>query len=377
MRRKLHQNPELSFEEKETSLFIKKELKDAGIKFTDGWVKHGIVAEVKGLKGQGNSIALRADMDALPIKETNKKSYRSTNPGIMHACGHDVHTASLIGVAQLLQENRSGFAGTVKFIFQPGEEKLPGGASLMIKEGVFKKNKVKSILGQHVHPPLQVGKVGIRSGVYMASADELYFSIKGKGGHAALPHNCIDPILVASKIITNLQDVISRKKNPLSPSVLSIGKINSVGGATNIIPNEVLLEGTFRSMDEKWRFKAHKEIIKIARRTAAAFGAKCEVEIKVGYPCLINDAKYTAFIKERMIEYMGKSNVVELPQRMSAEDFAYYSQLMPSCFYRLGTGNKSKGIVSPVHTSDFDIDESAFGHSSGLMAYLAIASLSY
>jgi len=377
LRRHLHKNPELSFAEKKTGKFIKDFLKRNNISHTGGWCENGIVAIIKGEKKSSRAIALRADIDALPILEKNKVSYKSSNPGVMHACGHDVHTASLLGSILILDQCKKHYGGTIKCIFQPGEEKLPGGASIMIKEGVLKNPRPKTILGQHVHPPLEVGKVGVRAGQYMASADEIYISVNGKGGHAALPHECIDTVHMASKIICGLQEIISRRKNPLTPAVLSFGKINSIGGATNVIPDQVKIEGTFRTMDEKWRKKAHKMIITNAQKTAQALGGSCEVDIKLGYPSLFNNEKYTSAINQSMIDYMGISNVVPLPMRMTAEDFAWYSQEIPACFYRLGTGNSKKGITSPVHTPTFNVDEQSLRVGAGLMAYLAIESLSY
>ncbi len=377
LRRHLHMYPELSFEEKNTGKYISDFLKKHKISHTGGWCKNGIVAIIKGQKKSGPTIALRADIDALPITEANKVKYKSKNPGVMHACGHDVHTSSLLGCILILEQCKAHFGGTIKCIFQPGEEKLPGGASIMIKEGVLKNPKPSSILGQHVHPPLEVGKIGVRPGQYMASADEIYISVNGKGGHAALPQECVDTVYIASKIISSLQEIVSRRRNPLVPAVLTFGKINSIGGATNVIPDQVKIEGTFRTMDEKWRKKAHRMIIKNIENTAKALGGTAKVDLRVGYPSLYNEEKYTAKITSSMIDYMGKNNVVELPMRMTAEDFAWYSQQVPACFYRLGTGNKKKGITSPVHTPTFNVDEKSLEIGAGLMAFLAIESLSY
>jgi len=301
--------------------------------------------------------------------------YASKNKGVMHACGHDVHTASLLGAAKILSEVKDDFGGTLKLIFQPAEEKFPGGASILIKEGVLKNPKPTSIIGQHVHPPLAAGKIGLRAGQYMASADEIYVTVSGRGGHGALPHECVDPIVITSHIITALQQIVSRNANPTIPSVLTFGKINSTGGATNIIPNEVNLMGTFRTMNEKWRFSAHKKMKKIAESMAKSMGGKCEFNIVTGYPSLINEPKLTDRVRSFAIDYIGKKNVVDLPIRMTAEDFAYYSQKMSGCFYRLGTGNKKKGITSPVHTNTFDIDEEALRLSIGMMSWLAICEL--
>ena len=375
IRRELHKYPELSFKEFETSKRIEKVLKKYKIPYKGGYAKTGIVVTIKGKDLSSKTIALRADIDALPIQETNTVKYKSKNEGIMHACGHDVHTASLLGCIRILHELRSEFSGTVRCIFQPGEELLPGGASLLIKEGVLKNPQPKTIIGQHVHPPLRAGKVGFRPGMYMASADEIYVTVTGKGGHAALPEKVVDPILIASNLIVSLQQIVSRKAPPSIPTVLSFGKINSQGGATNIIPDVVKLEGTFRTFDEKWRKRAHKLMKKLAEQMAKSMGGTCDFNIANGYPHLLNDADLTQQLKERSIEYLGKANVVDLPARMTSEDFAFYSHIIPATFYRLGTGNSDKKITSPVHTSTFNIDESALEVGAGLMAWLAVSQL--
>jgi hippurate hydrolase len=370
-RHHLHAYPELSFQEINTSAYIKEILTKEGIAYTENWAGTGILATIKGNK-EGVRRAFRADIDALPIKEENRVSYVSKTEGLMHACGHDVHTSSMLGTILIINQLKDQLKGQIVFVFQPGEEKHPGGASILLKEKIFGDTMPSYLLGQHVYPSMQVGKVGIRSGQYMASADELYFTIKGKGGHAATPHQAVDTILVASYIVTALQQLISRNRNPTYPSVLTIGKINSTGGATNIIPEEVKMEGTFRAMDEAWRYEAHSLIKRLCEGLAASMGAICEVEILVGYPSLINDEQLTAKIKTNMIDYLGDENVEELPLRLTSEDFAYYTQVMPSCFYRLGTGNVDKGITSPVHTSTFDIDEEALEIGAGLGAYLLL-----
>lgn len=375
IRRHLHENPELSFAETKTGRFIAQQLQQMGIWHEHGWGENGVVGIIKGKNPDKKVIALRADIDALPITEANDVPYKSKNVGVMHACGHDVHTSSLLGVARILHEVRAEFEGTIKLIFQPAEEKLPGGASILIKEGVLKNPEPVSILGQHVHPPLEVGKIGMRPGMYMASADELFMTVTGKGGHGALPHDCVDPILITSHILVALQQIVSRHINPTIPAVLTFGKINSTGGATNIIPNEVKLEGTFRTMNEAWRFEAHQRMKKMAQSIAEGMGGTCDLEVKVGYPYLMNDENLTIKVRQFAEEYLGKENVVDLPIRMTAEDFAYYSQEMPACFYRLGTGNIAKGITSPVHTTTFDVDEDALRLSIGLMAYLAVREL--
>lgn len=369
IRRHLHQHPELSFKEFETSKFIQNKLTEWGVEFETGFVKTGIVAYVKGKNPNKKVLALRADMDALPILEKNPLEYASQNKGIMHACGHDVHSACLLGAIKILNEIKDDFEGTVKCIFQPGEEKLPGGASLMIKEGILENPKPEAIFGQHVYPDLEAGKVGFKKGIYMASTDEIYLHIEGKGGHAALPHKVNDPVMAMAQILVALQQVVSRKAQPDVPSVLSFGKITA-DGATNVIPNDVFVEGTFRTFNEAWRSKAHKHITQIAEQTAAAFGVKCHVEIKHGYPFLINDETLTEKAISIAKEYLGAKNVVELDLRMTAEDFAYYSQHMPACFYRLGT-SESSGL----HTPTFNVDEKAIETGMGLMAYEAIKQL--
>jgi amidohydrolase len=374
-RRHLHAHPELSFKEVETGKFVAAQLAALGVEHTHGIAGNGVVALIKGKNPRKRTIALRADMDALPILEANEVPYKSQNEGIMHACGHDVHTSSLLGTIRILNELRSQFDGTIKCIFQPGEEKLPGGASLMIKAGVLENPRPSSIFGQHVHPPLHAGMIGLKSGIYMASADEIYVTIKGRGGHGAMPQDCIDPVVITAQIIVALQQVVSRYADPAVPTVLTFGKVNSTGGATNIIPNEVKLEGTFRTMHEKWRAEAHKRMKRIAEGIAKGYGAACEFYIMKGYPVLLNHEELTKRTKNWAIEFLGKSNVVDLPLRMTAEDFAYFSQAMPACFYRLGTGNPERGITSPIHTDTFDIEEAALETGMGLMAWLAVKEL--
>ncbi len=374
-RRHLHAHPELSFQEVQTGKFVAAKLAELGIEHKHGIAINGVVALIKGKNPRKRIIALRGDMDALPIREANKVPYKSQNEGVMHACGHDVHTSSLLGTARILNELRGQFEGTVKCIFQPGEEKLPGGASIMIKEGVLENPRPTSIFGQHVHPPLRAGMIGLKPGIYMASADEIYVTVKGRGGHGAMPHDCIDPVAITAQLIVSLQQIVSRYADPGVPSVFTFGKINSVGGATNVIPNEVKIEGTFRTMDEKWRAEAHKRMKKMAETIAKSMGAACVFNIVKGYPVLYNHEELTARTKKWAVEFLGKDKVVDLPLRMTAEDFAYFSQVMPACFYRLGTGNPERGITSPIHTDTFDIDESALETGMGLMAWLALQEL--
>lgn len=334
----------------------------------------GLIAEIKGRNPEKKTIALRADMDALPIVEANDVSYKSKNEGVMHACGHDVHTSSLMATAKILHELRDEFEGTVRFLFQPGEEKNPGGASYMIRDGALENPKPSAILGQHVFPLLPAGKIGFREGMYMASADEIYLKVVGKGGHGAAPDLAIDPIVIASHIIIALQQVISRNANPRQPTVLTFGNIVGLG-ATNIIPNEVNIAGTFRAMNEVWRESALVKIQKMAESIAEGMGGKCIVEISRGYPYLENNPALTRRIKQAAIEYVGAENVVDIDITLGAEDFSYYSQVVPASFYRLGTSNASKGINSYVHTPTFDIDEQALSIGPGLMAWMAINEL--
>lgn len=374
IRRHIHANPELSYQEVQTGKYIANQLDALGIDYEHGVAENGVVGLIKGKNPDKKVIALRADIDALPIVEANDVAYKSTKLGIMHACGHDVHTASLLGTARILNQIKGDFEGTVKLIFQPAEEKLPGGASIMIKEGVLQNPAPTAILGQHVHPPLETGKIGLKGGMYMASADELYITIKGQGGHGALPHDCVDPITIAAQMISALQQVISRQMNPTVPALLTFGSIIAEG-TTNVIPNEVKIKGTFRCMNEKWRAIAHDKMYKMGVGIVEAMGGKCDFDILKGYPCLYNNESLTAQVKNFAIDYLGEQNVVDLPIRMTAEDFSYYSQEIPATFYRLGTGNKAKGITSPVHTTTFDIDESALALSTGLMAWLAVQEL--
>ncbi|MEM6830395.1 MAG: M20 family metallopeptidase [Bacteroidota bacterium] len=374
-RHHLHSNPELSFEEYETASFIEQKLHEIGITDTERIAETGITFCL-GQQNKGKIIALRADIDALPIEEKNDVSYRSKKSGVMHACGHDVHTASLLGAAKILHELRDDWSesGAIKFIFQPAEEKSPGGASILIKEGILENPKPERILGQHVMPLIQTGKVGFRKGKYMASADEIYLTVKGKGGHAAMPENFVDPIAIASQIIVSLQQVVSRFANPKIPSVLSFGKIAG-GKVNNVIPDEVKIDGTFRTFNEAWRKEALKRIKEMAMGIAESMGASCDVTIADGYPFLANNEAYTANNIHAAKAYLGEENVEELDLWMAAEDFAFYSHHVDACFYRLGTRNESMGKTSGVHTPTFDIDEDALKTGMGLMAYLTINEL--
>jgi len=374
IRRHLHMHPELSFKEVQTSSYVWNKLDELGIKEKQHMADTGIVALIKGKNPGKKTIALRADMDALPISETNNVPYKSQNEGVMHACGHDAHTSSLLGVARILNELKDEFEGTIKLIFQPGEEKLPGGASMMIKEGVLQNPAPDGIIGQHVMPFIDAGKVGFRSGIYMASTDEIYVKVKGKGGHGAMPHLNIDPVLITSHMIVALQQIVSRNANPTMPSVLSFGKVIA-NGATNVIPNEVYLEGTFRTLNETWRYEAHKKIVHMATAVVESMGGTVEFEIRKGYPALVNNPELTASSRQGAEEYLGKENVLDLDIWMAAEDFSFYSQQTKACFYRLGTRNEARGITSSVHTPTFDIEEKSLETGMGLMAYLAVREL--
>lgn len=374
IRRHIHANPELSYEEYETASYVADQLRKIGLDPVEGVAETGVTAIIQGKNPESKTVALRADMDALPIVETNNVPYKSTKEGIMHACGHDVHTSSLLGVARILYELKDDFEGSVKLVFQPGEEKNPGGASLMIKAGVLDNPRPDHMIGQHVLPYIPTGKIGFREGMYMASADEIYLTVKGKSGHAALPDKVIDPILIASHIVVALQQIVSRNADPKAPTVLSFGSIHG-GSATNIIPEEVKLKGTFRALDEEWRFEAHKRIRKMAESIAEGMGGSCEVDISVGYPFLTNDPGTTQVARKAAEEYVGEENIVDLTLWMGAEDFAYYSHEVPSCFYRLGTGNEAKGTTYGAHTPMFNVDEDAIEISIGLMAWIALNEL--
>jgi amidohydrolase len=373
-RRHLHAHPELSYQEHETARYVAQHLRELGLNPREGIAGTGVMVEVKGKNPERRSIALRADMDALPIQETNEVPYKSTVQGVRHACGHDVHTSSLLGTAMILNDIKNDFEGTVRLIFQPGEEKNPGGASYMIRDGALKDPQPSGIIGQHVFPLLPVGKIGFREGMYMASCDEIYLRVVGKGGHGAAPDLAIDPVVIASHIIIALQQVISRNASPKQPTVLTFGRI--IGdGATNVIPGEVNIAGTFRAMNEEWRASALQKIRKMAESIAEGMGGRCEVEISNGYPYLQNNPELTRRIRSSAEAYVGRENVVDLDITLGAEDFAYYSQVIPASFYRLGTRNESKGITSYVHTPTFDIDEDALTIGPGLMTWMAVQEL--
>ncbi|MGX5816573.1 M20 metallopeptidase family protein [Chitinophaga lutea] len=373
IRRHLHANPELSFSEYNTARYIGGQLDKLGIPWQP-MANTGLVGMIEGGKGAGPVVALRADIDALPIHEKNEVPYASKVPGVMHACGHDAHTASLLTTAAMLLELREEFAGSVKLIFQPAEECVPGGASFMIQEGVLENPRPRHVIGQHVMPELEVGKIGFREGRYMASADEIYITVEGKGGHGAMPHTTIDPVIITSHLLTGLQQIVSRQVNPTTPSVLSFGRVIA-DGAHNVIPDRVTIDGTFRTMDETWRFEALRRIEKMAASIVEGMGGRCTINIKVGYPVLYNNEALTAATRRAAEEFLGRENVVDLDIWMAAEDFASYSQVTDACFYRLGTGNAAKGITSGLHTATFNIDEQALQTGPGLMTWLTLQDL--
>lgn len=380
IRRHLHRHPELSFKEYKTSEFIQQQLKAANIPFTTGHVETGIIATITGKNSERKTILLRGDMDALPIAEKNNVPYKSDNEGVMHACGHDVHSACMLGAAFILHELKEEWEGTVKIMFQPGEEVLPGGASLMIKEGVLENPKVDKAFALHVFPSMEAGKVGFKSGMYMASTDELYLTVNGKGGHAAMPADYINPLLIASEILLTinkefmLPNSLHNTSGENIPTVVAFGKIEG-HGATNVIPDKVEIEGTFRTMNEDWREQVHHQLQNIVKNISSRYNVESKLRIERGYPFLVNDVALTNASQFAAVEYLGKDKVEELPLRMTAEDFAYITQKVPSCFFRLGTGNKEKGITSGVHTATFDIDETALETGMGLVAWLTVSEL--
>jgi amidohydrolase len=339
--------------------FVSEKLSSLGIPHERNVGGTGIVAMIESDHHKGmNCVALRADLDALPILEENEVAYKSTKPGIMHACGHDVHTSILLGAAEILNEVKDQLKQPVKLIFQPGEEKNPGGATYMIRAGALENPKVDKIFALHVFPDLPVGELGFRGGRYMASCDEIYITIHGKGGHGATPHQCIDPIIIGANLILQLQQIISRKCDPKIPSVLSFGHFEALG-ATNVIPSKAVLKGTFRTMDERWRESALELIQSQTKAIIELHGGVAEIEISRGYPCVENDSEVTFELSNKAKILIGEMNVHDLPIRLTSEDFAFYSQVVPACFFRLGVRNESKGIVYGVHHPKFDIDSEA------------------
>ena len=373
-RRHIHRFPELSFKEYETAAYIGRKLEEHQIPFIDKVAGTGLVANIEGKNPSSKTICLRADLDALPIFEKNDGPYKSEHEGIMHACGHDVHSSSMVGAAIILNKLKDEFNGTIKIIFQPGEEKSPGGASLIIKEGILDNPVPQCIIGQHVQPDLPVGKVGFRPGLYMASTDEIYITVHGKGGHGAMPHQLTDPVLIASHLIVALQQVVSRWSNPAMPTVLSFGRVIA-DGVTNVIPDKVEIEGTFRTFNEEWRNTCQARMKDMAKGLVESMGGKIDFDILTGYPFLKNDEKLTSHLTKAAELYMQPQHIVALELRPTAEDFAFYTHKVPGCFYRLGTGNIEKGITAPVHNPHFDIDENALITGMGLMTWMGLNAL--
>lgn len=376
IRRHIHQHPELSFQEYETSAYIQQQLGDLGIPF-EIVAQTGVVAVLTGQKSASDDIVvLRADIDALPIDEQNDVGYKSKNSGVMHACGHDFHTANLLGAASILNDYKTEFSGKIVLLFQPAEEKIPGGAIQVLESGILESfgGTIKAVLGLHVSPRVSVGKVGLRSGRFMASSDEFYFTIKGRGGHAAEPHRAVDPIMIGAQLLTTLQQVVSRKANPDVPSVLTFGRF--IGdGAANVIPEEVKLAGTFRTMDEVWRKEALEMVAEIAATLPVSLGAKVEVEVRHGYPALYNDPALTQKVKTIIAETMGNSVPQDLEIWMAAEDFAYYSYRYPALFMLIGTNNDDSTTQYGLHNPQFNLDEKAFETSMAVLVNAAISLL--
>lgn len=370
----LHQHPETAFQENETADYIAGFLDDLGIEYTKGIAKTGIVGILKGNLPGEKTIAIRADMDALEIEEKNNIPYKSLNTGMMHACGHDAHMASLMGSIKILNDLKDYFGGNIKLIFQPSEEKNPGGASVMIEEGVLLNPEVESIFAQHVFPDLPAGTVGFRAGNYMASTDEIYLEVLAKGGHGGIPHKTVDTVLIASHIIVALQQIVSRNTNPITPTVLSFGRVIA-DGQTNVIPAKVEIAGTMRTFDEEWRKEMYSRIEKLSKGIAESMGGSCNVNISKGYPVVHNHEKMTQKFKAAAIELLGKDKVVDLDMRMTGEDFGFFSHKIPSCFYRLGTAGDAKQTNHNLHTAHFDIEESSLKTGIALMSWLALKEL--
>ena len=372
VRRHMHQFPCLSFEEYETAQFIHALLDSWNIEH-EFLTETGIVATIKGRSPEKKTIALRADIDALPIQEKNEYSYKSTFDGVMHACGHDAHAAMLLGAANILNQLKDDFEGTIKLIFQPGEEKLPGGASVMIKNGVLK--DVDLIIAQHVYPDLPCGEVGFHAGEFMASCDEINITIKGRGGHAAKIKERDNTTVAAAKLLCAISELSSEfnKEQRKNPIIIAFGSFIA-DGTYNVIPNEVTLKGTMRTFDENDRKTIKNKIKELCAEVASSFNVETDLFIEEGYPVLINDVSLTNSLKNKTVDFIGEEKVKDIPQLMTAEDFAWYSHQTKACMYRIGTSNIEKGIVSKQHTPTFDIDEDALETGMGLMAWLAVKS---
>ncbi|MCL4283153.1 MAG: amidohydrolase [Flavobacteriales bacterium] len=372
IRRHLHARPELSFQEHETAAYIADRLRSWGVEVRTGIAGTGVVGVLRG-SGDGPCVCLRADIDALPIQELADVPFRSQVPGVMHACGHDVHTAMVLAAGRILHGLRGAWPGTVLLLFQPGEEKIPGGASLVLKEGALADPAPAAILGQHVTPELEVGKVGFHAGPFMASSDELYLTVKGRGGHAAQPDKLVDPILIAARLLLALKEEFEAWRGD-RPLVLAFGRLVA-DGATNVVPDEVHIAGTLRTFDERLRAEVHAWLPQRAGEFCVALGGACHTEVRHGYPVLVNHDDLTNRIRMAAVEFLGADNVVDMPRRMGSEDFAFYSQVMPASFHRLGTGNPRKGPAPGLHTPHLVIPEEAMAIGAGLMVWGALKEL--
>jgi len=359
-REHLHQHPELSYKEFETMAFVSERLSELGIPHETKVGGTGVVGIIRNdlHPKEAICVALRADLDALPIHEENEVSYRSLRPGVMHACGHDFHTAALLGVAEILMSIKDELPHPIKLIFQPGEEQNPGGATLMIADGVLENPKVSHLFALHVFPDLPCGQLGLKGGHYMASCDEIHLTINGIGGHGAVPAKCVNPLSIAAEIILSTEEVLTIEKPHDVPQVISFGRMEAFG-STNIIPSSAILKGTFRTMDEAWRKKAHGLMAENFEKLAAKYGGTIDIDISIGYPFLHNDEGVTKKAKECLETFFGNQNVLELPMRMTSEDFSFYSQIAPVCFYRIGVADPTKEINYGVHHPKFDVEPTA------------------
>lgn len=372
-RRYLHRHPELSQQEFGTMEYVANKLRSFGIEPRVGVAKTGVSAIIKGNNPDSYCVALRADYDALPIKECTGLAFSSENDGVMHACGHDMHTASLLGAAKILADIKNEIEGSVMLIFQPSEEMYPGGAYMMMEDGLFSEVVPDEIFAFHCLPEMDCGRIGMKKGKYMASTDELYLTVKGRGGHGGTPNLNIDPIVIASNVIVAMQQIVSRNADPMMPTILSFGKMMGEG-RTNIIPDEVKIEGTIRTFSEEWRLEAHKRITSIAQGVAEGMGGSCDVFIDFGYPYLVNDDDTTQNTFDNGVEYFGDSKVEWLEQRMTAEDFAFFAQKIPACYFRVGTHIKDTPITN-LHRPNLMIDEKSIEYAMGFMAYNAVKAL--
>ena len=374
-RRWMHRHPELSQEEYGTMAFVAERLTEMGLEPRTGIGRTGVMAMLRGaVEPDSYCVALRADYDALPITEATGLDFASENPGVMHACGHDMHTCSLLGAVKILVQLRDQIRGSLMFIFEPSEEKYPGGARMMMEDGLFDEVLPNEIYSFHCLPEMDCGKVGMRKGRYMASTDELYWTVTGRGGHGATPHLNVDPIVGASHIVIALQQVVSRNAPPMMPTVLTIGKIEDVGGRTNITPETVKMQGIIRTFDPQWRLDAHERIRKISCGVAEAMGADCDLFIDYGYPPVINDDACTQQVHDNAVAFLGADNVEWLDLRMTAEDFAFYQQKIPSCYFRVGIHIPGTSF-SNLHRPNLIVDERSLELANGLVAYNALMAL--